>query len=248
MTKKISVIINGANGKMGSETVIAVNNDPALELVASLNRHDDLGKTIRETRANCVIDFTSPQAAFQNTKIIIENNAHPIIGTTGLSSQQIAELQELAMQKKLGGLIAPNFSIGAVLMMHFSREAAAFFPDVEIIEMHHEKKKDAPSGTAIKTAELIAENLDASLKQTINCEESHPGALGAKYKDIPIHSVRLPGLVAHQQVIFGGHSETLTIRHDSIHRKCFMPGVVLACKKVAALNQLVYGLEHIVFQ
>lgn len=247
MTKTISVIINGAKGKMGSEAVIAVNNDPALTLVASLGRTDDLAKTIRDTKADCVVDLTTPDAVYKNAKIIIENNAHPIIGTTGLSAQQILELQELCAAKKLGGLIAPNFSLGAVLMMQFAKQAAAFFPDVEIIEMHHEKKKDAPSGTAIKTAELIAENCDVKRKQPIDCHETLTGALGAKHCNIPIHSVRLPGLVAHQQVLFGGDNETLTIRHDSIHRKSFMPGIVLACKKVPALTELKYGLEHILF-
>lgn len=247
MTETITVIINGANGKMGSEAVAAVNNDPVLNLVAALGRNDDLGKTIRETNAMCVVDFTTPSTVFENTKTILENDAHPVIGTTGLTMEQIGELQKLALSKQLGGIIAPNFSIGAILMMQFAKRAAAFFPDVEIIEMHHEKKKDAPSGTAIKTAELIAENLDSSLKKIINCQESHTGALGAKYKNIPIHSVRLPGFVAHQQVIFGGADESLTIRHDTIHRKCFMPGVVLACKKAPALTDLVYGLEHVIF-
>lgn len=247
MSKTISVIVNGAKGKMGAEAVIAINNDPALKLVAALGRGDNLAEAIKTTGADCVVDLTVPTAVYQNTKIIMENNAHPIIGTTGLTPEQIAELQEIAAAKKLGGLIAPNFSIGAVLMMQFAKQAAVFFPDVEIIELHHEKKKDAPSGTSIKTAEMIAENIDESRKQVIDCHELLTGALGAKHKNIPIHSVRLPGFVAHQQVMFGGNNETLTIRHDSIHRKSFMPGIVLACKKVPALTQLVYGMDHVLF-
>ena len=242
MNKKI--IINGAHGRMGSEAVIAVTNDSELELVASLGKNDNLADAIYETKANCVVDLTSPDAVYENTKTIIQCDAHPIIGTTGLTPMQLSELTELSENKQLGGLIAPNFSLGAVLMMQFAKQAATYFPDVEIIEMHHEKKLDAPSGTAIKTAELIAQNRKKA-KTPIPCRESHQGALGANYKDIPIHAVRLPGFVAHQQVLFGGHSETLTIRHDSNHRQSFMPGIVMACKKVPTLNTLVYGLEHL---
>lgn len=240
----INVIINGANGRMGSEAVKAVEKDPDLELVAAIGSNNDLAAIIQQTKANCVVDLTTPTAVFTNSKTIIENNACPIIGTTGLQSEQIAELKELCAAKNLGGLIAPNFSLAAVLMMQFSKQAAEYFPDVEIIEMHHENKKDAPSGTAIKTAELIAENTKQA-RLPINCKETLTGALGAKCENIPIHSIRLPGFVAHQQVIFGGNHESLTIRHDTLHRQCFMPGIVMACKKVPALNQLVYGLEHI---
>lgn len=245
MNTPISIIVNGAHGKMGSETVLAINNTPELKLVAALGSSDNLESAIQKTHADCVIDFTTPNAVFQNTKTILENNARPIIGTSGLKLDQVNELQSLAAKKKLGGLIAPNFSLGAVMMMQFAKTAAAFFPDVEIIEMHHEQKKDAPSGTALKTAELIAEQQHASIKNPNECRESLPGALGAKHKNIPIHSIRLPGLVAHQLVIFGGDHETLTIRHDSIHRKSFMPGVILACKKVPTLKSLVYGLESL---
>jgi len=240
----IKVIVNGAKGRMGSETVKAISDDPELDLVASLGRQDNLAGAIQSTRADCVVDLTCPTAVYANTKMIIENNAHPIIGTTGLTPEQIKECIELCARKKLGGLIAPNFSLGAVLMMQFAKQAAEYFPDVEIIEMHHEKKLDAPSGTALKTAELIAENSTLD-KTEIHCKESHAGALGAKYQSIPIHSIRLPGLVAHQQVMFGGHSETLTIRHDSIHRQSFMPGILMACKKTPKLDTLVYGLECI---
>lgn len=238
------IIINGANGRMGSEAVKAINHDSELKLVATLGSQDDLAKVIQDTQANCVVDLTTPKAVYDNTKTIIENNAHPIIGTTGLTPEQIIELTEISASKNLGGLIVPNFSLGAVLMMQFAKQAAEYFPDVEIIEMHHEKKLDAPSGTALKTAELIAENSKLD-KTDINCKESHAGALGAKHQNIPIHSIRLPGFVAHQQVIFGGNSETLTLRHDSLHRKSFMPGIVMACKKVSSLTTLVHGLEHL---
>lgn len=241
---KLKIIVNGASGRMGKEAVVAIKNDPELELVASLGRHDNLSQAIQSTHADCVVDLTIPEAVYENCKIIIENNVHPIIGTTGLTPEQLASLQEISLSKKLGGLIAPNFSLGAVLMMQLASKVAHYLPDAEIIEMHHEKKLDAPSGTAIKTAELMANALTQS-KTEIHCQESILGALGAKHHSVPIHSIRLPGLMAHQQIIFGGHSETLTIRHDSLNRQCFMPGIVMACKKVPSLESLVYGLENI---
>ncbi|MGE3920810.1 MAG: 4-hydroxy-tetrahydrodipicolinate reductase, partial [Gammaproteobacteria bacterium] len=171
---------------------------------------------------------------------------HPVIGTTGLLAEQIQALQQMANEKKMGGIIAPNFSIGAALMMKFAAEAVEFLPQVEIIELHHDGKKDAPSGTAIKTAELInAKRKTIPAKK--HSEELFPGSRGANVNQIHIHSIRLPGFIAHQEVIFGGHNETLTIRHDSIHRSAFMPGVILACKKVIHLNHLVYGLDHLLW-
>ena len=166
-----------------------------------------------------------------------------MIGTTGFSSTQIQTLTALCAEKKLGAIIAPNFSIGAILMMQLAKTAAHYFPQVEIIEMHHAGKLDSPSGTAIKTAELIAEaNNVAAIPTT---KAVLPGARGAVHQQIPIHAIRLPGLVAHEQVIFGGTGETLTIKHDSTDRQCFMPGVILACQKVMTLNRLIYGLEHL---
>ena len=158
--------------------------------------------------------------------------------------EQVAELKALCTKQKLGGIIAPNFAIGAVLMMKYSQDAAKYFPHVEVIELHHDRKADAPSGTAIKTANLLAESRD-SVPEKIAEKEIIPGARGANAEEIRIHSVRLPGLVAHQEVLFGGQSQTLTIRHDSFHRDSFMPGVCLACKKVMDLNELIYGLEHL---
>lgn len=245
-THKIRVIVNGAHGRMGQETVKAIQDDPAFSLVAQLDHHDDLAKKIHETKADVVIDFTTPTAVYKNARIIIEANVHPVIGTTGLSAQQIAELQELSQGKKIGGIIAPNFSIGAVLLMKYAAETARYFPHVEIIELHHDAKKDAPSGTALKTAEMIAENRREIPKDKTE-QEILPGSRGGIKNDIHIHSVRLPGFVAHEEVIFGGNNETLTLRHDSIHRSAFMPGVILACKKVMELDSLVYGLEKLLF-
>jgi 4-hydroxy-tetrahydrodipicolinate reductase len=229
---------------MGQETIRAIMQADDLTLVGQTGHQDDLAKAIQESKPNTVIDFTIPDCVYQNSKTIIEQGVHPIIGTSGLSSQQIEELQMLCQHRQLGGIIAPNFSIGAVLMMKLSQQIAYHLPQAEIIEMHHDKKIDAPSGTAIKTAAMIA-----SARQTTPVlptqKETIVGARGANCENVPIHSVRLPGLVAHQMVIFGGESETFTLRHDSLHRASFMPGVLLACRKVQGLKELVYGLENI---
>ncbi len=217
----IKVIINGAKGKMGREAVLAVTAEDELNCVAQMTRKDNLGQIIAKTEAHVVVDLTVPAAVYENACTIIEHGAHPVIGTTGLSPEQINDLKERCKAKKLGGVIAPNFSIGAVLMMQFAEQASRYYQDVEIIEAHHPQKLDAPSGTAIKTAALIDKG------------------------DIPIHSIRLPGIVAEQTVFFGAPHETLSIAHRSIHRGAFMPGIVLACKKVMGLDKLVYGLEHL---
>lgn len=240
----IRILVNGAQGRMGQEVVNAVNKDAELALVASCDKHDNLLQSIKDSHADIVVDFTTPTTAYENTLIIIESNASPVIGTTGLSAEQISELTRRCNEKNKGGIIAPNFSIGAVLMMQFAKQAAKFLPDVEIIELHHPGKLDAPSGTAIKTAELIAEQRQPITSHK-TAKENIPGSRGATFENIPIHAVRLPGLVASQQVIFGGIGETLTISHNTIHREAFMPGVILACKKVRSLSQLVYGLEHL---
>ena len=229
---------------MGKESVKAVSEDPDLDLVAQTDLGDNLPGEISQTKAQVVVDFTTAAAAMKNAGCIIESGARPVIGTSGLLPEQVAELQKLCNKQNLGGIIVPNFAIGAVLMMKYSQDAAKYFPHVEVIELHHDLKADAPSGTAIKTANLLAESRGSALP-TVNEKEILSGARGANTEDIRIHSVRLPGLVAHQEVIFGGQSQTLTIRHDSIHRDSFMPGVCLACKKVMDLNELVYGLEHL---
>ena len=229
---KIKVLVNGANGKMGGEAVKAILKEADLELVGQTDLGDDLGddlaKLIKETRAAVVVDFTHPATVMATARAILNGKAHAVIGTTGLTQSNLAELQKLCAKNKVNCIVAPNFAIGAVLMMKFAKEAAHYLPQVEIIELHHDKKVDAPSGTAIKTAELIQ-------------GEGH----NLKGKKVPIHSVRLQGLVAHQAVIFGGLGQTLTIRHDSISRESFMPGVVMAVRKVGKLKGLVYGLENL---
>jgi 4-hydroxy-tetrahydrodipicolinate reductase len=240
----ISILINGAFGKMGLETVKAVEQDASLTLVGQIGRGSKLAQVIMETQPEVVIDFTTPEAVFDNALTIIEAGKHPVIGTTGLSNAQIDTLKARCAEKKLGGIIAPNFAIGVILMMKFASEAIRYFPQAEIIELHHDAKRDTPSGTAIKTAQMMAKNRD-NLSDPKAVKETILHSRGAQCEGIPIHAVRLPGLVAHEMILFGGQGEVLTIKHDAMDRKCFMAGVLLACKKVVTLNELIYGLEHL---
>ncbi len=244
MSHPIPVIVNGAFGRMGRIACLALENQSEFCVVAQLGREDNLQDTMIKTQARIVVDVTRADCVFANALRIIENNAHPVIGTSGLNEAQLNHLRELCEKKQLGGIIAPNFSMGAVLMMHFSALAARFFPDVEIIEAHHPQKQDAPSGTALKTADLI-HSVRAQAPQIGTQSHTLAGARGASYHHIPIHSVRLPGILARQQVIFGAPGETLTVAHDSIDRHCFIPGIRLACQQVTTLTRLHYGLEHL---
>jgi 4-hydroxy-tetrahydrodipicolinate reductase len=238
------IIVNGAQGKMGMLALETLNKHPDFEVVAALSRHDNLETAIETTKPSIVLDLTTAESVYQNTKIIIHQNVHPVIGTSGLMDDQILSLKALCENQNLGGIIVPNFSIGAVLMMHFAAKASTFMSDVEIIEAHHENKLDAPSGTALKTAEMITVARQ-NPKQERPLKELIPGARGANYENIHIHSLRLPGVIARQEVLFGGLGETLSITHNSIDRVSFMPGVVLACQKVTNLKALCYGLEHL---
>ncbi len=237
----IRVIISGIRGKMGRITEKAIDAATDLELIAGVNRQDDLAAAIQQYRADVVVDFTTPDSVFHNTEVIINNNARPVIGTSGLENSQITQLQQLCSQKHLGGIIAPNFSLGAVLMMKFAAEAAHYFDNVEIIEMHHTQKLDAPSGTAIKTAQMIT----ASKHHKARAVNDTIVARGDHTHGIAIHSVRLPGLFSQQHVIFAADGESLSIRHDGTDRQCCMPGVLLCCRQVMQLKQLIYGMEHI---
>jgi 4-hydroxy-tetrahydrodipicolinate reductase len=241
----IRILVNGAKGLMGQEAVRAISADPDLLLVGEAGRDDDLTVMISQTKAAVVVDLTVASAAFINASKVIDSGIHLIMGTTGLLLEQIHELQIKCKQQRLGAMIVPNFSIGAVLLMKYAQDASRYLgQNVEIIEMHHAGKKDSPSGTAIKTAQMIASHR-CSLPESRDNTETIAHARGADYQGIPIHSVRLPGLVAHEEVIFGAQGETLTLRHDCIHRQAFMPGLLLACKKVVTLSELVYGLEHV---
>lgn len=240
----INIIINGANGKMGSTTVAAIAHEKELKLVACTTRDDDLVSEIKKHKADVVIDWTTPASVFENTKKIIAANARPVIGTTGLTSDQIQLLSDECKHKKIGCIIAPNFSIGAILMMKYAQDAAKYFSDVEIIEYHHPHKKDAPSGTAKKTAELIATvKKEKNASAAIDAQLKNNFARGEHYHNVPIHSVRTTGVFANQDVIFGGLGETFTISHQTTDRNAMMHGLFLCCRKVMQLDHLVYGMD-----
>ncbi len=179
-------------------------------------------------------------------QIALAHGVRPVVGTTGFTDTDIQELTQLAEEKELGAIIAPNFAIGAILMMKFSQLAARYLTDVEIIEQHHDQKLDAPSGTAIKTAQLIATEREEKQQGHKNEKEDLAGARGANFEGMRIHSVRLPGRVAHQEVLFGGEGQLLSIKHDSLNRRSFMPGVKLSIEHVLKLDTLVYGLENLI--
>lgn len=266
----IRVVVNGANGRMGREVLKTVWNAEDMELAGAVDwqgegsdigplveageiglfMEKDLEETISRTRPDVVVDFTGPQTVYKNALTFLEHGVRPVIGTTGLSPEQIKEIIERSGKLGLGGLIAPNFAIGALLMIKFAAEAVKHFPHVEIIELHHDHKLDAPSGTAIKTAEAIVEQRGNEFHQGLATEiEKLSGARGGEFTGgIRIHSVRLPGLVAHQEVILGGLGQTLTIRHDSISRESFMPGVLFGIRKVMHLERVVYGLDKLLFE
>ena len=245
MSANIRVGVLGARGRMGAEVVKAVNNSTDLELVAELDLGDSLDQLIT-SGAQVVVDFTTPDSVMKNLEFLIQNNIHAVVGTTGFDSARIDSLsKELSKHPKVGVLIAPNFAIGAVLMMEFAEKAARYFESAEIVEMHHPAKVDAPSGTAARTAELMTQaRKDSKMGAMPDAtKQSLEGARGSKVGDIPIHSIRAQGLVAHQEVLLGGIGETLTIRHDSLDRAGFMPGVLLGVRSVINHPGLTHGLD-----
>ena len=245
MSANIRVGVLGARGRMGAEVVKAVNNSTDLELVAELDLGDSLDQLIT-SGAQVVVDFTTPDSVMKNLEFLIQNNIHAVVGTTGFDSARFDSLsKELSKHPKVGVLIAPNFAIGAVLMMEFAEKAARYFESAEIVEMHHPAKVDAPSGTAARTAELMTQARKDSKKGAMPdaTKQSLDGARGSKVGDIPIHSIRAQGLVAHQEVLLGGVGETLTIRHDSLDRAGFMPGVLLGVRSVINHPGLTHGLD-----
>ena len=241
----IKVGILGAQGRMGSEVVKAVTDSGDCSLFAALDQGDSLDALIG---ADVVVDFTTPDVVMANLEFLIANGIHAVVGTTGFSDDRIAILKAwLSANPATGVLIAPNFAIGAVLMMEFAEKAAKYFESAEIIELHHPNTVDAPSGTAARTAALIADarkkaNLEAMPDATTTALD---GARGALVGDVPVHSVRLRGLIAHQEVLFGGLGETLTIRHDSLDRAGFMPGVLLGVRQISSHPGLTVGLEKL---
>ncbi|RKD72833.1 dihydrodipicolinate reductase [Sinobaca qinghaiensis] len=265
MTKHIRIAIAGPRGNMGTEAVKLTDRTEHFELCAVIDSknngsrlkdiagmpavdvpvYTDINQCFQENTIDVLIDLTNPETGRKHLEASLAHGVSPVVGTTGFTEADIEKLSREAEQKQIGVVIAPNFAIGAVLMMKFAKMAAAYMPDVEIMEMHHDRKLDAPSGTAIKTAELIKENRASRRQGHENETESLAGARGADIDGMKIHSVRLPGLVAHQQVMFGGAGQTLTIKHDSINRESFMPGVQLAVEHVVEHKELVYGLENI---
>lgn len=247
----IKVAVCGAMGKMGKEVCQAVLDCPDTELVAKIDIASDemyhhIEDANRVVDIDVLVDFTQPKSIFENAKYCLNNGIKIVIGTTGLKDEEIEFLKKLSQEKNTGCLIAPNFSTGAVLMMIFARQAAKYFDNAEIIELHHNQKKDAPSGTAIKTASMMAEVKDDFTKNNCPETETIEGARGGNsYSNIHIHSVRMPGYIASQEVIFGSSGQIMTIRHDSMDRKCYMQGVLLAVKHVAENNDFVYGLDNI---
>jgi 4-hydroxy-tetrahydrodipicolinate reductase len=266
MSQKIKVAVTGAGGRMGREVVRMVLEDAALQLVCAIDTSagpvdagtlvgkadtgvivsSNLAEALSAARPDVLVDFTTPQAAMPNTETAIAYGVRPVIGTTGFTPEQIAELDKQCRDQGIGGLIAPNFSIGAILMMRFSAMAAKYFPHVEIIEYHGDQKLDAPSGTSIKTAELISEAREELRQGNPKEEEVIEGARGGYYNGFRIHSVRLPGVFAQQEVVFGAFGQTLKIRHDSYDRAGYMPGVNTAIKKIMSVTGMVYGFEHFI--
>lgn len=257
----IRVIVTGAAGKMGREVVKAVTAEPDMTVVAAIDpvaagaqlddgaggsilARADLAEAIATLDADVLVDFTHPTVVEGNLRTALSAGLDCVVGTTGLGPEAIEALASLATADTCL-FVAPNFAVGAVLMMRFATEAARYMPHVEIIELHHDRKADSPSGTALRTAGLIAEVRREVPASPGRETEIAAGARGALVDDVTVHSVRLPGLVAHQEVLFGGQGQTLSIRHDSIDRTSFMPGVVLAIRGVGARSGLVVGLEQL---
>jgi 4-hydroxy-tetrahydrodipicolinate reductase len=268
----IPVVVNGAAGKMGLEVIKAVAQAPDMVLFGAIDRSpniqgedigllagcgeleipvlNDLQATLamasQEKQQAVMVDFTHPDGVYENVRSAIAYGVRPVVGTTGLSAKQMAELTVFADKASTGCLIIPNFSIGVVLMQQAAIQAAKYFENVEIIELHHNQKADAPSGTAVQTAQLLGELGQTFNPQLVEESEKIPGARGAlANENIRIHSVRLPGFIAHQEILFGAAGQIYTLRHDTMDRACYMPGVLLAIRKILGLKSLVYGLEKI---
>lgn len=245
MTQPTSVAVLGASGRMGSEAVRAIDAAPDLRLVAALGRKDSLDDVVA-AGAQVVVDLTVPESTEHNVAFAVEHGIHAVVGTTGWDTERISRLEGLLEQNpRVGVLVAPNFALGSVLATAFAARAARYFESVELIELHHPDKVDAPSGTAERTAALIAEaRREAGLAASPDATRTaRDGARGCDIEGVRVHSVRLRGLVAHQEVLFGGAGEQLTIRHDSFHRESFMPGVLLGVREVSSHPGLTVGLD-----
>ncbi|MEW5783551.1 MAG: 4-hydroxy-tetrahydrodipicolinate reductase [Bacillota bacterium] len=260
----INVIVSGAAGKMGREIVKAIVHTSDLKLVgvADLVNVDqdagllsgtkpvglavtsDLKQLLANSGAAVMIDFTSPLTVMDNIYASLEHRVSPVVGTTGISEENLTEIRRWTRLYNTGAIIAPNYALGAILMNKIAQLCARYMHAVEIIELHHDEKLDAPSGTAIKTANLISEAVNTLPPQCVTLE-TIPGVRGGRVSNIPIHSIRLPGLVAHQEVLFGGEGQILTIRHDAFSRTCFIPGLLMAVRHAPSNKELIYGMENL---
>ncbi len=255
----MQIMVVGAAGRMGQEVVKAVTSQPDMTVVAGVDVSAgtgvsgtpilaDLEKALEQYRPDAVVDFTTPEALPKNLDTYVQHRVRAVIGTTGLDDEDLDVYRSRCQGHDWAAVIAPNFALGAVLMMRFAAEAAEYFPDAEIIEFHHDQKLDAPSGTAVKTGEMLRQVYAGNeRKPKPEATEKVEGARGGCVGGVRIHSVRLPGFIAHQEVIFGLAGQTLTIRHDSTHRESFMPGVILALRRLPDLQGIVYGLESVLF-
>jgi 4-hydroxy-tetrahydrodipicolinate reductase len=237
---------------MGSLSCDAIEKEPDLELVARIEKSDPFEERLEASRPQVLLDFSVPDAVDGHVETAIELGIRPVIGTSGLARDRVSVFQERCREIDLGGIVAPNFSLGALLLMRLAVEAGRHLTQVEILELHHDRKIDAPSATAIRTAELMAQSrsLDPCSGSTAPvpaCEEKVPGVRGGEVQGIRIHSVRLPGLLAHQEVLLGGPGQLLTLRHDTFDRTAFLPGILLALRKVSELDRLVVGLENVLW-
>ncbi|ERN42514.1 dihydrodipicolinate reductase [Rubidibacter lacunae KORDI 51-2] len=268
----IPVVVNGAAGKMGREVVKAIAQAEDMMLVGAVDLapsvlgqdsgevagcgplevpilNDLQGTLVLATQQpiqGVMVDFTHPDGVFENVRAALAYGVRPVVGTTGLSDEQLSELSDFAEKASTGAIVAPNFSIGVVLMQEAAVRAACYFDHIEIVELHHDRKADAPSGTAIKTAQMLSGFGKTYNPSVVNEREILPGARGALAGDnVRLHSVRLPGLIAHQEIIIGAPGQIYTLRHDTTDRAAFMPGVLLSIRKVTELKSLVYGLEKL---
>jgi 4-hydroxy-tetrahydrodipicolinate reductase len=242
MSMRVAVL--GAAGRMGAETCRAVEADDELNLVARVGRSDSLDQLV-EANAEVAVDFTTPDAVKDNAAFCLRNGVHVVVGATGLTADDLNELRRLSDEHGVNCFVAPNFAIGAVLMMRFAAQASRFFDVAEIIERHDKRKRDAPSGTALRTADLMNEARGEPWDTPAAGEESPASVRGGDVGGVRVHSLRTPGSVAHQEVVLGTVGQTLSIRHDSVDRSSFMPGVLLAIKEVPTLDGLTVGLEHL---
>lgn len=259
----IKVVVTGALGRMGKEVVAAVCTDRQLDLAGAVDKKameeylslpgglglipitKEVEPMLLRVKPDVIVDFTHPEAVMENIRTALRHRVVPVVGTTGLSQQNLREIEALCAENETGAFVAPNFAIGANLMIHFARIASRYFSFAEITELHHEAKADAPSGTALRTAEEMLRARGSSFEQGDTTKVLLEGARGGDMGGIHVHSVRLPGLVAHQEVLFGGQGQTLLIRHDSLSRESFMPGVIMAIKEAPRIKGLVYGLDQL---